>query len=151
MFRKAILIAMIFLIMGIAYSLDYNISIPSEVEVGKWFNINISIVSGKALNLTAYSYVYKGFNSVGQGWVENEREISVPANKTTIFELEDLIKHGTEDGYYNLRVKLKFDNTTLNETRTIKVVNTSKIEPTYLYTGLVIVSLVGLYIVLRKR
>jgi hypothetical protein len=151
MHRKAILVAVILLTVGAAYSLDYNISTPAEVKTGQWFDVNVSVISDKELNLTAYSYVYKGFNSVGQGWIANKREIFVPANKTVNFELEDLVKHGTEDGYYSLRVKLKFGNTTLNQTRAIRVISASEIEPTYLYTGLVVVSLFGLYLVLRKK
>ncbi len=151
MFKKAILIAMVFLIVGLAYSLDYNISAPSDVKAGQWFKVKVSVASEKDLNLTAYSYVYKGFNCVGQGWITNKKEIFVPANKTIGFELEDLVKHGTEDGYYNLRVKLKFDNITLNQTSRIKVTSSPEIQPTYLYIGLVAVSLFGLYFVLKRK
>ncbi len=147
---KMLAIALIFILLSTAYALDYTIDAPKEVNVGEWFKINVSVFSDKDLNLTAYSYVYKNFNCVGQGWVTNKKEVFLHSGESKNIILEDLIKHGTESGYYNLRVKLRYDNETIVETYNLKVNSGGEIDTTYLYIGLVVVSLVGLYLVIRK-
>ena len=146
----AVFALVLLLSVSAAASLEYNISYPEEVEIGKWFKIDVSLKSEEPANVTLYSYVYKGFNCVGQGWITNKQEVRLQPDIVSHVVLEDLIKHGTEEGYYNLRVKIKHDNNTLVETYTIKVVGSQEIDTTYLYIGLVVVSLVGLYFVIRK-
>ncbi len=148
--KMLIACVLIFLVYNVASSLDYNVSFPHEVEVGKWFNVNVSLKSETPLNVTLYSYVYKGFNCVGQGWTDNKQTIILHPNLTEHVVLKDFIKHGTEDGYYNIRLKIKYSNETIVKTETIRVVSRNDVDPTYLYIGLVVVSLVGLYAVMRK-
>jgi hypothetical protein len=137
--------------MNSALALDYIIAVPSEVKAGEWFNVNISLVPDEDINLTVYSYVFQGLNCVGQGWNINQKQVNLLANQQQDTALEDMVKLGTEEGLYKLRIKLKFDSTELNETYTLKVnaVNKSPIEETYLYAGLVIVSIIGLFIVIK--
>jgi hypothetical protein len=147
---RLLAIIIVFFMIGTAYGLAYNISIPAEVDSGKWFSVNVSAVSEKDLNLTLYSYVYKGFNCVGQDWTANKKEVFLIAGETKQIELKDLVKQGTEQGIYDLRVKLKFDNETLNETYSVIVNSKPEITPIYLYIGLVVVSLVGLYLIFKR-
>lgn len=148
--RSAVFALVLLLSISAAASLEYNVTYPGEVKVGEWFKVNVSLKSDEPINITLYSYVYKGFNCVGQGWTTNKKEIHLQPYVVSYVVLEDLIKHGTEEGYYNLRVKMKYDNKTVVETYTIKVVGAKEIDAIYLYIGLVVVSLVGLYFVIRK-
>jgi len=137
--------------MNSALAIDYIIAVPSEVKTGEWFNVNISLVSDEDINLTVYSYVFQGLNCVGQGWNINQKQVSLFANQQQNTALEDMVKLGTEEGLYKLRIKFKFGSTELNETYTLKInaANKSPIEETYLYAGLVIVSIIGLFIVIK--
>ena len=149
---KCGLLALILLVsFGTVYGFEYNISAPEEINVGEWFSVNVSVVSEEYTNFTVYSYVYEGFNCVGQGWTINQKAISLEPNQTIEFELEDLIKHGTPGGFYNLRVRFRFDEENkLDETYTVKVISEPSISETYLYIGLVLISLLGLFVILRK-
>ncbi len=147
------LILLLLLCFSVSYGLEYNISAPEELNVGEWFSVNVSVISEEESEFSVYSYVYEGFNCVGQGWITNQKEIHLEPNQTIEFELEDLIKHGTSEGFYNLRVRFRFDEENkIDETYTVKVVSNSEpvISETYLYMGLVLVSLTGLFIILRK-
>ena len=149
--KYILFVILVFLSLGSVFALEANVSVPKEVEVGKWFDVNISLKSNDTLNVTLYSYVYKGFNCVGQGWTANKQVILLPANETQKVVLHDLVKNGVEEGYYNLRVKIKYDNATLVKTYSLRVVGGGwDINPTYLYIGLVLVSLIGLYLVVRR-
>lgn len=138
------------LMIGTAFGLSYNISVPEAVETGNWFYVNVSMISEKDLNLTTYSYVFNGLDCVGQGWTMNQKNISLIAGEPTDIVLQDLVKRGTESGFYKLRIKLNFDNESINETFMVKVNASKGIEPTYLYIGLVLISIAGLYLVLKK-
>jgi len=94
--------------------------------------------------------VFEGLNCVGQGWTFNRKNLELNAGETVDFYLEDLVKQGTEPGFYKLRIKFNHGEESLNETFTVKVNASKGIEPTYLYIGLVVVSLAGLYLVLKK-
>ena len=151
--RFGLLLFLLLLCFGIAYGLEYQISTPEEIIVGEWFSVNISMVSKEEMEFSIYSYVYEGFNCVGQGWITNQKEIHLNPNHLIEFELHDLIKHGTEPGFYNLRVRFRFDEENkMDETYTVKVLSNSEstISETYLYIGLVLVSLTGLFVILRK-
>jgi hypothetical protein len=152
MLDKSLLIVIIlFLSIGSVLALEVNVSVPEEVEEGKWFDVNVSLKSNTSLNVTLYSYVYRGFNCVGQGWITNRQTVVLKPNVIQHVVLHDLIKNGVDEGYYKLRVKVKYDNETIVRTYPLRVVNGNfDIEPTYLYIGLVLVSLVGLYLVVRR-
>lgn len=151
--RFGLFLLLLLLCFGIAYGLEYQISTPEEIIVGEWFSVNISMVSEEEMKFSIYSYVYEGFNCVGQGWITNQKEIHLKPNIPIEFGLHDLIKHGTEPGFYNLRVRFRFDEENkIDETYTVKVLSNSEstISETYLYMGLVLVSLTGLFVILRK-
>lgn len=147
--RNLIIFLLVLLTFSLSYALvDYNISYPKEVEIGKWFNVSVTIVSDEDVNVSVYSYVYKGLNVVSQGWTANKKELSLKAGQVLNISLEDMIKHNTEEGIYNLKVRVKYDDTVLNKTATIKVFSKSNLfEENYIYTILVIVSIIGLGLV----
>ena len=149
--KCGLLLLLLLLCFGVSYGLEYNISAPEEIKVGEWFLVNVSVVSEESINFTVYSYVYEGLNCIGQGWTINQKEISLEPNQPIEFELEDLVKHGTPEGFYNLRIRFRFDEENkLDETYTVKVTSESVISETYLYIGLVLISLLGLFVILRK-
>lgn len=129
---------------GSCFGLEYNISQPEQVDVGEWFDVNVSVHSEEAINFSVYSYVYDGFNCVGQGWTDNKKEISLSADESKDVVLSDLVKYNTEDGYYNLRVRFKFlDGSNITETYNVKVVSEEQFKETYLYGGLVALCIIG--------
>jgi hypothetical protein len=137
------ILALVFLTINTANGLAYNISKPETLKPGDWFNVTVSLNSEKPVNLTIYSYVYKELNCISQGWTANKEELIVSGTKTLV--LKDMVKLNTEPGIYNLRVRLKFDNQTINETSSVQVLGeTSWLKESYLYAILVLISLVGL-------
>lgn len=153
-FKNKLIWASLLLILCIsaAEALEYNISVPQETTVGKWFAVNISVHTNETITLEAYSYVYKGFNCTGQGWIANKKEVSLAAGETKTFTLEDLIKFGTEEGMYNLRVKLNHENSNITETYSLKVLegeSEMQFKEIYLYLGLIAVCIIGVFLAFR--
>ena len=162
--RKAVVIYMLYpklvlfsLVLVITISLanasiSYNVDAPKEIQVGKWFNVSVSVSSNESTNLTIYSYVYQGLNVVSQGWTANKKEIILEPNDEVNLTLEDLVKYNTEDGIYNLRVRFKYSDQTINETFQVKVYHEAKIfEENYLYFILIIASVIGLGLIFLSR
>ena len=162
--RKAFVIYMLYhklilfsLVLAITISLAnasifYNVNAPKEIQAGKWFNVSVSASSNESTNLTIYSYVYKELNVVSQGWTANKKEVMLEPNDEVNLTLEDLIKYNTEDGIYNLRVRLKYNDQMINETVQVKVYHEAKIfEENYLYFILIVASLIGLGLIFLSR
>jgi hypothetical protein len=132
--------------------LSYEIDAPEEITIGSWFNVTVNLSADEAINFSVYSYVYRGLDVISQGWTANRQEISLGAGETRQVVLEDLIKHGTEEGIYDLRVRFRTGEQVLNETFSVKVMAESKfIEESYLYFALVVVSVIGLGLVFVSR
>jgi hypothetical protein len=137
-------------VLATAYALEYNISVPEEVKSGKWFDVNVSVYSNDEVNFSVYSYVYKGFESFGQGWTANKKEIVLQAGESKDIMLSDLVKYNTPEGYYNLRIRFRLpDNQNLTETYNLKVVSESSFKEIYLYAGLIALCVVGVIFALR--
>ena len=149
------LVIILFLTLVISLSsavISYNIDAPKEVQIGKWFNVSVFISSYKQENVTLYSYVYRDLNVVSQGWTANKKEISLEPGKQTNVTLEDMIKYNTEEGVYNLRVRLRYGGEILNETFPLKVHAETKVfEESYLYFILIVVSVIGLGLIFVSR
>jgi hypothetical protein len=112
--------------------------------------VNVSVYSNDAINFSVYSYVYKGFESFGQGWAENRKEIGLSEGESKSFALSDLVKYNTPEGYYDLRVKFRLpDNQNLTETYSLKVVSESSFKEIYLYAGLIALCVVGVIFALK--
>ena len=145
-------IALLVLILNPIFGLDITAQAPSEMEAGKWFNITVNLSSSEQGNFSVYSYVYRDLDVVSQGWTANLKEVHITENGTTSLSLEDMIKLGTPEGLYKLKVKCRCLNQTFNYTTTIKVVSTSKVfEENYLYYALLLVSIVGLILIYFSR
>jgi hypothetical protein len=144
------LIALTFVALASAYALEYNISVPEEVNSGKWFDVNVSVYSNNETNFSVYAYVYKGFECFGQGWTSNKKEILLQAGESKDFTLSDLVKYNTPEGYYNLRVRFRLpDNQNITETYNLKVVSESSFKEIYLYAGLIALCVVGIIFALK--
>ena len=134
-----------FFAMSSCLAFDYNIEALNQVETGEWFDTNISVYSEESINFTIYSYVYKGFNNVGQGWIANQQQIKLESGETQDIILSDLVKFNTEEGSYNLRVRFKFSETkNITETYNLKVIAKESFKETYLYAGLIALCIVGM-------
>lgn len=136
--------------LGLASGLEYDIYAPEEVRTGEWFDVNVSVYSEEEINFSVYSYVYKGFNNVGQGWTANKKEVSLEAGGSEELVLSDIVKYNTEDGYYNLRVRFKFpDDSNMTETYNLKVVSEKGFKEIYLYMGLVAFCIIGVVLAFK--
>ncbi|MDD5239376.1 MAG: hypothetical protein PHH61_02845 [Candidatus Nanoarchaeia archaeon] len=139
--------------MNAAEALEYNISAPDWVAAGEWFAVTVTASSDESVTFDAYSYVYQGFNCVGQGWIANKKEISLAAGETKTFSLDDLVKFGTEAGLYNLRVRFKFnESSNITETFSVKVLEGDAGMPfkeIYLYIGLIAVCAIGVFLAFK--
>lgn len=149
--------ALLFLIFALLISvgeaaLTYHIDAPKEVQIGKWFNVSVSVTSDKYENLTVYSYVYRNLTVVSQGWTANKKEVALEPGKQVNLTLEDIIKQNTDDGIYNLRVRFRYGGEVLNETSALKVYAETKVfEESYLYFILIVVSIIGLGLIFISR
>ena len=123
---------------GLAF--DYDISAPEQVVIGEWFSTNVSITADEPINLSVYSYVYEGLNNIGQGWTANKKEFSLGSGEKVDFSLDDLVKYGTEEGFYSLRVRFRFGQDNITETFSVKVIGNQgfAIKETYLYIGFIL-------------
>lgn len=136
------------------FGFEYNISVPEEVVAGKWFSVNSTVSSETPVNFTVYSYVYDGNNCVGQGWIDNRKQVSLDAGEEKLIVLEDLVKFGTEQGWYNLRVRYKFGSDNITETFNVRVMEeTAKfsLKETYLYAVLIAVCIIGVYLAFKHN
>jgi len=138
------IIFLIFTFFSTSFGLNYSVKFPEEVKVGEWFNVTVYLESNESENVQLYSYVFKGLNCISQGWTVNKKEIHLEAGEKKTIILEDMIKKGSEEGIYKIRIKIKYDNLTLNETSYIKVKSSSVEIETYLYSMLVLLSITGL-------
>jgi hypothetical protein len=152
--KLVILFAIIIAMVPLSYAaLEFNVNAPAEVEIGKWFNISVIISSDNDIsNLSVYSYIYRDTNVISQGWTANRKDINLKAGEPANVTLEDMVKYNTEEGLYNLRVKLRYNDSVINQTFPIKVHSESRLfEENYLYFILVVVSIIGLGLVFISR
>jgi len=143
---------LLILCLSAAEAFDYTIDAPENVTIGEWFAVNATVSSNETTSFDAYSYVYQGFNCVGQGWIANRKEISLAAGETKTFSLDDLVKFGTAEGLYSLRIKFKFNDSNITETFSIKVMEGESQMPfkeIYLYVGLIAVCIVGVFLAFK--
>jgi len=143
----------ILLLFSVAYGqVDIKVFAPKEVYVGEWFTVNVSILSNESRNFSVYSYVYRGLDVVSQGWTANMKEVEVHPNEYVNLSLSDLVKIGTADGIYNLKVKVRCSSECYNYTTSLKVINKqSIIKENYLYFILLMVSILGLVLIYFSR
>jgi uncharacterized membrane protein len=112
--------------------------------------VNVSVYSNNETNFSVYSYVYKGFESFGQGWTANKKEVLLKAGESKDITLSDLVKYNTQEGYYNLRVRFRLpDNQNLTETYNLKVISESSFKEIYLYAGLIALCIAGVIFALK--
>lgn len=135
-----------------AGALNYTIEAPENVTVGEWFAVNVTVSSDEPVTFDAYSYVYQSNTCVGQGWIANRDEITLEADEEKSFALEDLVKFGTAEGMYKLRVRFKFLDSNITETYSVKVMEGRSEMPfkeIYLYTGLIAVCIIGVFLAFK--
>lgn len=148
----AVIIVLMMVISLSSAMLSYSVSAPSELTIGKWFNVSVSIISDKQDNVSIYSYVYKNLTCISQGWTANKKDISLEPGKQMNITLQDMIKYNTEEGIYNLRVRLRDATEVLNQTFPVTVHAETKVfEENYLYLMLVVISIIGLGLIFISR
>jgi hypothetical protein len=148
----AVLVIFIMAISLGSATLSYSVDAPKEVQIGKWFNVSVSIVSDKQDNVSVYSYVYRNLTCISQGWTANKKDISLEPGKQVNIVLQDMIKYNTEEGIYNLRVRLRNGTEVLNQTFPVTVHAETKVfEENYLYLMLVVISIIGLGLIFISR
>lgn len=137
------------IIIGGASGLSFTVAAPNQTKPGQWFDVNVTIETSQAENITVYSYVYKNLDCVSQGWTANKQSLELEPGTQTIV-LKDMVKYNTLPGIYNLRVRVNSSSGLLNSTQSIYVFEgTTWLKESYLYAILILISVAGIAIVFR--
>ncbi len=93
--------------------IEYNITLPRSIEIGKEFPIKINIVNGKQkdVNLKLWSYVYRSSKCYSYNGTResNAKQVNVKSHFSTEVELINKVLQADE-GEYKLKVKILESN-----------------------------------------
>jgi len=110
---------------GFEYQLRY---VPSIVYTGQEFPIIIDFINNynKSINISVWSYVYRGSKRYSGERKENQRNLTLNKHSQMLVELENLVT--AVDGDYSLRISIERDNKKKNIKKQIVVMSKPAID-----------------------
>ncbi|UCD04002.1 MAG: lamin tail domain-containing protein [Candidatus Woesearchaeota archaeon] len=97
---------------------------PNEVKQGDNLTITIRLKNptDRDEELYVYSYVYFGQQLASeQGWVPNRKLVDLEEGEETVIKLKNRIKESAEPTFWNIKVKVKFDEEEIEAKDEVKI------------------------------